>query len=214
MHRVLDHYLHAAIVASALLYPYHAEVTRAPPQPGVMLERIGGPAQAAEWFENEQQVLLAVIRPGRRKRLRSVRLGAALGRRVVFPGQGVLAKARRGPGSRAGGRRQAGRSGRAGDGPPASWLAEVPARAISSAPVIIWMRPSSWPGSSATGGSVRWPVLAAPMSCRRRIASPKRWSRQGKRCGFITPSGIREERPALSTRSAGTSFSLVTISKR
>jgi len=62
VHRVLDHYLHAALVASGFLYPSQAEVTRTPPEPGVTLEEIGGPGQAADWFENEQHVLLAMIR--------------------------------------------------------------------------------------------------------------------------------------------------------
>lgn len=61
LHRVLDHYLDTAIVASCLLHPYHAKVRRASPHPGVMPEKMGGPAEAAEWFENERQVLLAVI---------------------------------------------------------------------------------------------------------------------------------------------------------
>ncbi len=60
--RVLDHYLHTATVASGFLYPYRAEVTRTPPRPGVSLEEIGDPGQAADWFENEQQVLFAMIR--------------------------------------------------------------------------------------------------------------------------------------------------------
>ncbi len=59
--RVLDHYLHAASVASGFLHPYHTEVARTPPQPGVTLEEIDGPAQAAQWFENERHVLLAMI---------------------------------------------------------------------------------------------------------------------------------------------------------
>jgi DNA-binding SARP family transcriptional activator/tetratricopeptide (TPR) repeat protein/DNA-binding XRE family transcriptional regulator len=61
VHRMLDHYLRAASLASSFLYPYHGEVPRSRPQPGVMLEEIGGPAQAAEWFESEQHVLLAMI---------------------------------------------------------------------------------------------------------------------------------------------------------
>jgi DNA-binding SARP family transcriptional activator len=61
MRRVLDHYQQAASVASRFLYPHHTKVTRARPQRGVMPEAIGGPAQAAEWFENEQHVLLAMI---------------------------------------------------------------------------------------------------------------------------------------------------------
>jgi tetratricopeptide (TPR) repeat protein len=60
-HRMLDYYLHAASLASSFLYPYHGQVTRPRPQAGVTLEDIDDPAQAAEWFENEQHVLLAVI---------------------------------------------------------------------------------------------------------------------------------------------------------
>lgn len=61
-YRLLDYYLHAARLASSFLYPYHREVARARIRPGVMLEEIEGPAQAAEWFASEQHVLLAVIR--------------------------------------------------------------------------------------------------------------------------------------------------------
>jgi DNA-binding SARP family transcriptional activator/transcriptional regulator with XRE-family HTH domain/tetratricopeptide (TPR) repeat protein len=59
--RVLDYYLHTARAAAALLCPYRTEVTWSRPQPGVVLEEIGGPAQAAEWFENERHALLAMI---------------------------------------------------------------------------------------------------------------------------------------------------------
>jgi DNA-binding SARP family transcriptional activator/tetratricopeptide (TPR) repeat protein len=59
--RVLDHYLHAASVASGFLCPDPTEVVRTGPRPGVLLEEIGGPAQAAKWFEDEQHVLLAMI---------------------------------------------------------------------------------------------------------------------------------------------------------
>jgi DNA-binding SARP family transcriptional activator/transcriptional regulator with XRE-family HTH domain len=62
VHRALDHYLHAGIMASRFLYPRETEVTSASPQPGVTLNKIGGPGQAADWFENEQHVLFAVIR--------------------------------------------------------------------------------------------------------------------------------------------------------
>jgi DNA-binding SARP family transcriptional activator/DNA-binding XRE family transcriptional regulator len=59
--RVLDYYLHTTSAAAALLCPCRTEVTWSRPQPGVVLEEIGGPAQAAEWFENERHALLAVI---------------------------------------------------------------------------------------------------------------------------------------------------------
>jgi DNA-binding SARP family transcriptional activator/transcriptional regulator with XRE-family HTH domain len=59
--RVLDYYLHTASAAAALLCPYCTEVTWSRRQPGVVLEEIGGPAQAAEWFENERHALLAII---------------------------------------------------------------------------------------------------------------------------------------------------------
>jgi tetratricopeptide (TPR) repeat protein len=58
---VLDHYLHAASVASGFLWPHHAGVARTRPRTGVVLEQIEGPKQAAEWLENEQHVLLAMI---------------------------------------------------------------------------------------------------------------------------------------------------------
>jgi DNA-binding SARP family transcriptional activator/transcriptional regulator with XRE-family HTH domain len=60
--RVLDYYLHTASRAAALLCPYRTQVTWSRPPPSVVLEEIGGPAQAAEWFENERHALLAIIR--------------------------------------------------------------------------------------------------------------------------------------------------------
>jgi DNA-binding SARP family transcriptional activator/transcriptional regulator with XRE-family HTH domain/tetratricopeptide (TPR) repeat protein len=61
MRRVLDYYLHAACTASRFLCPGPSEVTWPAPLPGVMLEDITGPQQAAQWFENEQHVLLNLI---------------------------------------------------------------------------------------------------------------------------------------------------------
>ena len=60
--RVLDHYLQTAAVASGFLQSRQAEVTPTPPRPGVTLEEIRGPGEAADWFENEQHALLAMIR--------------------------------------------------------------------------------------------------------------------------------------------------------
>jgi DNA-binding SARP family transcriptional activator len=62
MRRMLDHYLYAATVASGFLHPCQSGMTWTPSQPGVTLESIAGPGQAAEWFENEQHVLLNVIK--------------------------------------------------------------------------------------------------------------------------------------------------------
>jgi DNA-binding SARP family transcriptional activator/transcriptional regulator with XRE-family HTH domain len=62
MQRVLDYYLHASVAASVFLCPRQAEVTQTTPRPGVTLEEIGGPRQAADWFENERHVLFAMIR--------------------------------------------------------------------------------------------------------------------------------------------------------
>ncbi len=60
--RMLDHYLHAATVASGFLDPGQPETTWIPSRPGVTPEKIDGPEQAAEWFSAEQHVLLGVIR--------------------------------------------------------------------------------------------------------------------------------------------------------
>jgi DNA-binding SARP family transcriptional activator/DNA-binding XRE family transcriptional regulator len=61
LHRVLDHYLHTANQASAALYPHSVQLTCGQPMPGVLPEEIAGPAQAAQWFEDERHVLLAAI---------------------------------------------------------------------------------------------------------------------------------------------------------
>jgi DNA-binding SARP family transcriptional activator/transcriptional regulator with XRE-family HTH domain/tetratricopeptide (TPR) repeat protein len=61
-HRMLDHYFRAAAMAAAFLYPRQPEITWTPSRQGVTLERFAGPGEAAEWFENEQHVLLSVIR--------------------------------------------------------------------------------------------------------------------------------------------------------
>jgi tetratricopeptide (TPR) repeat protein len=60
--RVLDYYLHTARAASGLLCPYETGITWPRPQPGVVLEEIGCPKQAEEWFENEQHALFAMTR--------------------------------------------------------------------------------------------------------------------------------------------------------
>lgn len=60
--RVLDHYLRASVLASSFLGHGQTELPSIPPRPGITLEEIEGLEQAADWFENEQHVLLAVIR--------------------------------------------------------------------------------------------------------------------------------------------------------
>jgi hypothetical protein len=61
VHRVLDYYLRAAIVASSFLHPHEAQLLKGRPQPGVVHDEISGPGQAAEWVANERDTLLAAI---------------------------------------------------------------------------------------------------------------------------------------------------------
>ncbi len=60
--RTLDHYLRAAITALRFIHPDRVQIARTSPQNGVTTEKIRGPRQAADWFEAEQHVLLALIR--------------------------------------------------------------------------------------------------------------------------------------------------------
>ena len=73
---------------------------RGRPHPGVMLEKIAGPVRAAEWFENEQHVLLAMIAQAAEDGHAPYAWELPWARRVVFPGQNVLAKCWRRPGIR------------------------------------------------------------------------------------------------------------------
>lgn len=61
VHRVLDYYLHAAIAASGPVHPHGSQRITGRPQPGVVLEEISGPEQAAEWVANERHALFAAI---------------------------------------------------------------------------------------------------------------------------------------------------------
>jgi DNA-binding SARP family transcriptional activator/tetratricopeptide (TPR) repeat protein len=61
VHRVLDHYLHAAHAAALLLYPHRERLLLPPVQIGTTPDILGTPAQAQAWFEAEHQVLLAAI---------------------------------------------------------------------------------------------------------------------------------------------------------
>jgi len=61
VHRVLDHYLHAAHAAALLLYPHRERLLLPSAQIGTILEAPATAEQARAWFEAEHQVLLAAI---------------------------------------------------------------------------------------------------------------------------------------------------------
>jgi tetratricopeptide (TPR) repeat protein len=62
LHRMFDHYLHAAHAASALLEPYGELIALPPAQPRVTPETLADHGEAVRWFTVEQPVLLAVTR--------------------------------------------------------------------------------------------------------------------------------------------------------
>jgi DNA-binding SARP family transcriptional activator/tetratricopeptide (TPR) repeat protein len=59
IHRILDHYLHAAHIATRLLHPHLDEVTPAPNQTGVTLESPNNHQKSLAWFTTERPVLIA-----------------------------------------------------------------------------------------------------------------------------------------------------------
>lgn len=59
--RVLDYYLHTANLASGFLCRYATELTRPQLLPGIVIEEIGEPGQAAKWLERERHAMLAMI---------------------------------------------------------------------------------------------------------------------------------------------------------
>jgi len=61
VHRVLDHYLHAAHAAALLLYPHRERLLLPSPQIGTILEAPATAEQARAWLAAEHQVLLAAI---------------------------------------------------------------------------------------------------------------------------------------------------------
>jgi DNA-binding SARP family transcriptional activator/tetratricopeptide (TPR) repeat protein len=61
VHRVLDHYLHAAHAAALLLYPHRERLQLPAAATGTIREALTTPGQAQAWFEVEHQVLLAAI---------------------------------------------------------------------------------------------------------------------------------------------------------
>ena len=59
LHRTLDHYLHTAHTAAALLHPRHDLIAIAPAQPGVTTQRLTDTKAALAWFTAEHRTLLA-----------------------------------------------------------------------------------------------------------------------------------------------------------
>ncbi|MFI6322402.1 BTAD domain-containing putative transcriptional regulator [Nonomuraea sp. NPDC050556] len=51
--RLLDHYVHTAQAAAAVLSPHRDPVVSAPPTPGTALVTFGGPEEALAWFASE-----------------------------------------------------------------------------------------------------------------------------------------------------------------
>jgi tetratricopeptide (TPR) repeat protein/transcriptional regulator with XRE-family HTH domain len=62
LHRMFDHYLHAAHAAKRLLNPNRDPITPAPARPGVSREDITGHEGALAWFTAERPVLLGAVR--------------------------------------------------------------------------------------------------------------------------------------------------------
>ncbi|MDG4802741.1 BTAD domain-containing putative transcriptional regulator [Micromonospora sp. WMMD980] len=61
VHRLLDHYLHAAYAADLALHPHFSDISLAPPRAGVTPERPAGKAAATAWLTAELPVLLAAV---------------------------------------------------------------------------------------------------------------------------------------------------------
>lgn len=59
--RILDHYLHTARAAGALISPARDPITIGPTRPGVTPEHLGELQQASAWFAAEHHVLLTAI---------------------------------------------------------------------------------------------------------------------------------------------------------
>ncbi|HEU4425270.1 MAG TPA: BTAD domain-containing putative transcriptional regulator [Pilimelia sp.] len=62
IHRMLDHYLHTAHAAAALLSPQRDPIALVTALPGVAAEKLADLAGALEWFAAEHTVLVALVR--------------------------------------------------------------------------------------------------------------------------------------------------------
>ena len=61
VHRLLDHYLHTAYIASTLLDAHREPITLRLPEPGSTSEILVDQGQTMAWFEAEHRVLLAAV---------------------------------------------------------------------------------------------------------------------------------------------------------
>jgi DNA-binding SARP family transcriptional activator/tetratricopeptide (TPR) repeat protein/DNA-binding XRE family transcriptional regulator len=61
VHRMLDHYLHTAVAAEALIAPGRRQPPLPPIQPGSAPESFGDDSQAFAWFQAEDEVLKAML---------------------------------------------------------------------------------------------------------------------------------------------------------
>ncbi|MFE7806648.1 BTAD domain-containing putative transcriptional regulator [Streptomyces sp. NPDC057430] len=59
--RLVEHHLHSAWAADALLAPYRDRVPLPPPGEGVVPEQLTGETSAAQWLHRQRQVLLAAV---------------------------------------------------------------------------------------------------------------------------------------------------------
>ncbi|MYS18983.1 DNA-binding transcriptional activator of the SARP family [Streptomyces sp. DvalAA-14] len=59
--RMVEHYLRSAHTGDALLAPHRERVTLPAVPPGVCPQTFGGQPEAADWFQRERQVLLAMV---------------------------------------------------------------------------------------------------------------------------------------------------------
>jgi DNA-binding SARP family transcriptional activator/tetratricopeptide (TPR) repeat protein len=65
--RMLDHYLHSAHAADAVLAPYRERITPSPACSGASPEKFGNQRQAADWLATERPVLLAAMNQDARR---------------------------------------------------------------------------------------------------------------------------------------------------
>ncbi|MFI1990114.1 BTAD domain-containing putative transcriptional regulator [Actinoplanes sp. NPDC020271] len=60
--RMLDHYLHTAVDATALLFPARERLPLGSPAPGTLVTAFRDAGEAAAWFDSERPVLIAAVK--------------------------------------------------------------------------------------------------------------------------------------------------------